>query len=147
MPGYFISTDNLTSETAGRGAGRRAGDQTAVGFARGLWRPCRGVVQLRFGEDAVAARKSPARAGLLRPEKIRAWVVQARESSDSPMLNAFCRVAPSVRFRVRAIFPAGVFFRASDFKSRTCAVVQARLFDPFLGMHDLRILRTSRLYL
>ena len=29
---------------------------------------------------------------------------QARESSDNPILNAFCRVAPSVRFNVRAVF-------------------------------------------
>jgi hypothetical protein len=49
------------------------------------------------------------------------------------MANAFCRVAPSVRFRDLAIFFAGVFFRASDLRSRTCSVVQARLFfDPFL---------------
>jgi hypothetical protein len=54
-----------------------------------------------------------------------------RESSESPILNAFCRVAPSVRFRDLAIFPAGVFFRASDFNSRTCSVVQARFFVPF----------------
>ena len=45
------------------------------------------------------------------------------------MLNAFCRVAPSVRFSVLAIFFAGAFLRASDFSSRTCAVVQARLID------------------
>ncbi len=48
------------------------------------------------------------------------------------MLNAFWRVAPSVRFRVLAIFLAGVLLRASDFNSRTCTDVQARLFfDPF----------------
>ena len=48
------------------------------------------------------------------------------------MLNAFCRVAPSVRFRVFAILFAGTFFLASDFSSRTCTAVQARLFfDPF----------------
>jgi hypothetical protein len=57
-----------------------------------------------------------------------------RESSDNPMLNAFCRVAPSVRFSVRAIFFAGVFLRASDFNSRTFAVVQARLFDVFFNI-------------
>jgi len=48
------------------------------------------------------------------------------------MLNAFWRVAPSVRFRDLAIFPAGIFLRASDFNSRTWSAVQARLFfDPF----------------
>lgn len=40
--------------------------------------------------------------------------------------------APSVRFRVRAILAAGVFRRASDFSSRTCAGVQACLLDAFL---------------
>jgi hypothetical protein len=55
--------------------------------------------------------------------------VQARESSDNPMLNAFCRVAPSVRFKALAIFPAGVFFRAADFSSRTSADVHERRFE------------------
>jgi hypothetical protein len=36
---------------------------------------------------------------------------------------------PSLRFNVLAIFFADVFLRASDFSSRTWAVVQARLFD------------------
>jgi hypothetical protein len=58
-------------------------------------------------------------------------VRQKRESSEIPRANAFWRVAPSDRFRLRAIFAAGTFFRASDFNSRTCAVVHARLFDPF----------------
>jgi hypothetical protein len=56
---------------------------------------------------------------------------QARESSDNPILNAFCRVAPSVRFRDLAILRAGVFFRAIVFSSRTCTDVQARLLFPF----------------
>ena len=47
------------------------------------------------------------------------------------MLNAFCRVAPSVRLRDLAIFRAGVFFFASDLSSRTCTDVQVRLFFPF----------------
>ena len=48
------------------------------------------------------------------------------------MLNAFCRVAPSVRFSVFAILFAGTFFLASDFSSRSCTDVQARLvFEPF----------------
>ena len=50
------------------------------------------------------------------------------------MLNAFCRVAPNVRFKDRAIFAAGVFFRASVFNSRMCAVVHSSLFDVFLAM-------------
>jgi len=53
----------------------------------------------------------------------------ARESSDNPILNAFCRVAPSVRLRVRAMLAARVFFFASVFNVRTCAVVHAWRFD------------------
>jgi hypothetical protein len=44
------------------------------------------------------------------------------------MLNAFCRVAPSVRLSLFAIRAAGVFFRAMDLKLLTSAVVQERLF-------------------
>ncbi len=47
------------------------------------------------------------------------------------MLNAFCRVAPSDRFKRRAIDRAGTFFRASDLSSRTCTDVHDRLFDAF----------------
>ena len=54
------------------------------------------------------------------------------------MENAFCRVAPSVRFRLLAIFPAGTFLRASVFSSRTCTDVQARLFDPFFMRISIR---------
>ena len=64
---------------------------------------------------------------------------QARESSDNPILNAFCRVAPSLRFSFLAIFLAGVFLRAADFKSRTSAAVQLRLFDARLAMQGLQI--------
>ncbi len=53
-----------------------------------------------------------------------------RESKESPRLKAFCRVAPSVLFNDRAIFPAGVFFRASAFNVRTCSDVHALRF-PF----------------
>jgi hypothetical protein len=55
-----------------------------------------------------------------------------RESSDNPILNAFCRVAPSERFNFLAIRPAGVFFFAIVFSSRTCVDVHARLFFVFL---------------
>jgi hypothetical protein len=54
---------------------------------------------------------------------------QPRESSDTPMLNAFCRVAPSVRFKVRAMLAARLFFFASTFNVRTCSDVHARRFD------------------
>jgi hypothetical protein len=53
----------------------------------------------------------------------------ARESSDNPKLNAFCRVAPTVRFRVRAMLVAPVFFFASVFNVRTSDAVHSRRFD------------------
>src|ERR1700739_626683 len=62
-----------------------------------------------------------------------------RASSDTPKLNAFWRVAPSVRFSFFAIFPARVFFRASVFKVRTSSVVQERRF-PFFMIRLLRII-------
>ena len=68
---------------------------------------------------------------------------QERESSDNPILNAFCRVAPSVRFKVLAILSAGVFFRASDFNSRTWTAVQATLFDAFFTISDLLFVKGS----
>jgi hypothetical protein len=61
--------------------------------------------------------------------------VHPRESSDNPRLNAFCRVAPSLRLRLRAIFPAGVLLRAADFNSRTSVLVQRRRFEFFLAMY------------
>jgi len=49
-------------------------------------------------------------------------------------MNAFCRVAPSDRFKRRAIVRAGIFFRASDLRSRSCTDVQGRLFVAFFMM-------------
>jgi hypothetical protein len=60
--------------------------------------------------------------------------LQARESRDNPILNAFCRVAPSVRFNVLAILAACFFFLASDFNVRTCSGVHPRRFDTFLAI-------------
>jgi hypothetical protein len=54
---------------------------------------------------------------------------QARESSDNPRLKAFCRVAPSVRFKVLAMLAALVFFFARVFNVRTCAGVHERRFE------------------
>jgi hypothetical protein len=51
------------------------------------------------------------------------------------MLNAFCRVAPSVRFNFLAILAAGVFLRAMVFSSRTSVEVHARRFFDFLGIN------------
>jgi hypothetical protein len=60
---------------------------------------------------------------------------QERESSESPMLNAFWRVAPSVLFNFLAIFAAAVFFFANDFNSRISGAVQARRFFDFLAIN------------
>ena len=63
-----------------------------------------------------------------------------RESNESPMLNAFCLVAPSVLLSFLAILGAGVFLRAIDFSSRTCSDVHARLFSPFgMSISNLNI--------
>src|ERR1700733_3671781 len=56
---------------------------------------------------------------------------QTRESRDSPIAKAFCRVAPSVRLRTLAITPAGLFFRARDFNLPTCTGVQDILLVRF----------------
>jgi hypothetical protein len=58
-----------------------------------------------------------------------------RESSDNPRLNAFCRVAPSLRLSLLAIFLAGVLLRAADFNSRMSALVQGRRFEFLLAIY------------
>ena len=52
-----------------------------------------------------------------------------RVSNETPIEEARCLVAPSVRFSVRAIFDAGVFCRASDLSTRISSLVHARRFD------------------
>jgi len=47
------------------------------------------------------------------------------------MLNAFCRVAPSVRLSDFAIAPAGLFFLAMALRARTCSPLQATRFRFF----------------
>ena len=59
---------------------------------------------------------------------------QERESRESPMLNAFCRVAPSDRRSFLAILPAVVFLRAMDFRSRSSPAVHARRFFGLLAI-------------
>ena len=54
-----------------------------------------------------------------------------------PILNAFCRVAPSVRLSLFAMFPALVLLRASVFSVRTSAVDHARLLVAFFMMSHL----------
>lgn len=72
-------------------------------------------------------------------------ISQARESSDNPKLNAFCRVAPSVRLSVFAILAACVFFFANTFKVRSCSGVHARRFDAFLAIQITPVFRKAGL--
>ena len=72
--------------------------------------------------------------GFERPLRFAGEKFRPAKSSDKPILNAFCRVAPTVRFNVLAIFAACVFFRASAFNVRTCAGVHSRRFDTFLAI-------------
>ena len=54
---------------------------------------------------------------------------QARELRDNPILNAFCRVALSVRLSVLAMLAARFFLFARVFNVRICSCVHARRFD------------------
>jgi hypothetical protein len=64
---------------------------------------------------------------------------QTLESSDSPIVNAFCRVAPSVRLSVLPIRDARFLWRAIVFKVRTCSAVHARRFVAFLAIVQLPV--------
>jgi len=70
---------------------------------------------------------------LVNAVQLMAPIDHTRESSDIPRLNAFCRVAPSVRFKLRAIRAAWVFFLAPVFNVRISAEDQARLFFIFIS--------------
>src|SRR6516162_11873675 len=73
---------------------------------------------------AVGAFARPAAAALMRFRC--ALKIQERESSESPMLKAFWRVAPSVLLSFFAICDALVFLRAIVFSSRSSLEVHAR---------------------
>jgi hypothetical protein len=83
-----------------------------------------GVLLLESWRGGFVELKKARFAGLLDHSIILASKTQARESSDIPRLNAFCLVAPTVRFRVLAMLAAGAFFFARLFKVRTFSVVQ-----------------------
>jgi hypothetical protein len=55
------------------------------------------------------------------------------------MLNAFCRVAPSVRFSFSAIRDARFFWRAIVLSMRTCSAVHARRFLAFFTIEQLSV--------
>jgi hypothetical protein len=59
------------------------------------------------------------------------------------MLNAFCRVAPSVRFSLSAIRDAPFFWRAIVLKVRTCSAVHARRFLAFFAIEQLPVSKKS----
>jgi hypothetical protein len=63
------------------------------------------------------------------------------------MLNAFCRVAPSVLLNLLAIFAAAVFFFAMLFNSRTSVAVHARRFFDFLAINPPFQERQQKIYL
>ena len=86
--------------------------------------------------------KKPRTGAGLYSGEVKLATCQARELSDNPILNAFCRVAPSDLFKRRAIDRAGIFLRASDLRSRTCTDVQVRRFDAFFGMPISDFLKT-----
>lgn len=58
------------------------------------------------------------------------------------MLNAFCRVAPSVLFNFLAILVAGVFRFAIALNPRTSVAVQVRRFFDCLAMELPQVLTT-----
>jgi hypothetical protein len=55
------------------------------------------------------------------------------------MLNAFCLVAPSVRFSLSAIRDARFFRRAIVLSIRTCSEVHARRFRAFFAIEQLPV--------
>src|SRR5690242_20548235 len=86
------------------------------------------------GDAAVSGSTKPrpggrSRTGRCRVDEFRcALKNQERESSESPMLKAFWRVAPSVLLSFFAICEALVFLRAIVFSSRSSLEVHARRF-------------------
>jgi hypothetical protein len=99
-----------------------------------------GRLRQRRGKEGarIGARPPPSYPCIQKHLRMPGWPrlgaqLQTRESSDNAMLNAFCRVAPSVHFNVRAILAARLFFLASAFNVRTGSDVNARRFD-FLAM-------------
>ena len=64
-----------------------------------------------------------------------------RVSSERPRLKAFCRVAPSVLYKVRAMLAARVLLPASRFNVRMSLADHDRLFIDLL--HRLNYLKAS----
>jgi len=76
------------------------------------------------------------RLTLLAPDRSRACspgfaTAYPRVSNDTPSVNAFCCVAPAVRFSDFAILATGISWRARVFSSRTSSLVHSRRFAFF----------------
>src|SRR6202049_1750538 len=87
-------------------------------------------VALQKGYMPAHKEKAPQKRGFREDADFRSQ----RESSETPMLNAFCRVAPKLRLSALAIFGAGVFDLAIVFSSLTSCEVHSRRLDAFLAM-------------
>jgi hypothetical protein len=94
--------------------------------------PCNSWIQKEYHDTGRGPKTSTAAVTAARLELL--LLDQERESRESPMLNAFCRVAPSDRRNFLAILPAGVFLRAIVFRSRSSPAVQARRFFGLLAI-------------
>jgi len=86
----------------------------------------KGPLQRTTKIHATACRGLHVQAGADQCLRSSAAECQERESSESPMLNAFCRVAPSVLRSFLAIAAARDFLRAIVLSSRTSLEVHAR---------------------
>jgi hypothetical protein len=93
--------------------------------------PCNSSLRKKY-YDTARGLKTPVGAATTKLELL--LLDQERESRESPMLNAFCRVAPSDRRSFLAILPAGVFLRAIVFRSRSSPAVHARRFFGLLAI-------------
>jgi len=104
-------------------AAAKKGNGTPVADCFDLFRP-----GFQKGKATAGGRgfARPAAAALMRFRC--ALKNQERESSESPMLKAFWRVAPSVLLSFFAICDALVFLRAIVFSSRSSLEVHARRF-------------------
>jgi hypothetical protein len=94
--------------------------------------PCNLYIQKQYHDTGRGPKTPTAAVTTARLELL--LLDQERESRESPMLNAFCRVAPSDRRNFLAILPAGVFLRAIVFRSRSSPAVHARRFFGLLAI-------------
>jgi len=87
---------------------------------RGAYQPVYMALSFRIPQS------NSKRGHFLLHTDLNSLIFAARVSSDNPRLKAFCRVAPSVLFKVRAIVATRVLLFASFFRARTSFAVQVR---------------------